>query len=617
MCAHNIDKAACLLYNRGMFRPTSPQGSLWQSTFQLSARKRRRLEQTWATTFSTWCLPLIDEEAFRPLYCADNGAPCKSVRLVVAVIVLRHLFDLTYAETQAAVDFDLRWHRALGLDPCDDADYVSPRTLQYFEAKLLDQDRARALFVALTDQLVARLGVRTGQQRVDSTHVVSDVARLSRLRLCCETLRVLFKALRREAKAPWAALPASLRARYLKDDGRASAYDDARASDSPRRLGVAARDAYRVREALRGVELPRDSAAAWALLDRLVTEHCVVEAEPQAAADGDADGDLPPVPVRVKGPAEIRGDSLQTPHDADVTYSAHKGQGHEVLLAETCDPANPVQLITHVRLERSCESDAARVVPTVEALAARGLAPETLLADTTFGSVANVAACAERGIDLVAPQPGTAGAPPANGLVSADAAFVVHLTPGHPPSRCPCGVPAQATRLNPTRANALEVLLQMPTAACAACARRGGCAALTWADGLTLVLIDLSEYLPARRRAAEQTEAFRERYAARAGIESTNSELKRGHGMRRLRVRGAKRVGLAVLLRALGCNLKRAMRYWGQEARNSALAALATACQRLPRALWRPTAAFGSAVRAVRPRWRPGPPVGLPGRAAA
>ena len=63
------------------------------------------------------------------------------------------------------------------------------------------------------------------------------------------------------------------------------------------------------------------------------------------------------------------------------------------------------------------------------------------------------------------------------------------------------------------------------------------------------------------RRQEAQAE-FQERYAIRAGIEATNSELKRGHGFRKLRVRGGKRVELAVYLKATACNLKRALNCW-------------------------------------------------------
>ncbi len=55
---------------------------------------------------------------------------------------------------------------------------------------------------------------------------------------------------------------------------------------------------------------------------------------------------------------------------------------------------------------------------------------------------------------------------------------------------------------------------------------------------------------------------FNERYAIRAGIEATNSELKRVQGLGKLRVRREERVKLVVYLKAAGCNLRRALRYW-------------------------------------------------------
>ena len=545
---------------------------MWESAFQMSDRKRRRLEKTWATAFRERCLPLIDEERFRALYCADNGAPCKSVRLVVAVTILRHLFDLTHEETQYHVDFDLRWHLALGLDPCDDDDYVSERTLRYFEAKLVEHDVVGVLFTDLTDQLLARLGVKTGQQRLDTTHLLSNVARLSRLGLFCETHRVLLKALRREDASLLERLPRSLCRRYLREDGTDSSYDDARASDSRRRLAVAARDAYRLREALRGVALPKDAADAYAILTRLVDEHCEIVNDPQAAAEGDADADLAPVPVMVKNAKQLTGNVLQTPHDPDVTYSGHKGQGYEALLAETCDPDNPVQLITHVSLERSCGSDADRVLPTVEALTARAMAPETLLADTTFGSQANYAACAVQGIELIAPLPGAGEATPAGeetGEETVEAAgFMVQCFPGDEPSLCPAGIEAEATVIRQATAGPVA-LLRMPAGACDGCARRAWCPLVTTADGQTVALLEIGDTLRDDRRAFVQTAAFQDAYRPRAGIEGTNSELKRGQGLGDVRVRGAARMQLALIMRVLACNVKRALQYWEKQAKTA------------------------------------------------
>jgi len=552
-----------------MFRHSTTQSSMFESSFQMSERKRRRLEKTWAKDYRTHCLPMIDEEIFRPLYCEDNGAPCKSIRLVVAVELMKAMFDLTDEETEQRVDFDIRWHTALGLDPYNDDDYVCQRTLQNFRVRMAKKPVIGLLFDDLLDKQVTRLGTKTDVQRFDTTQIRSNFARLTRLGLFCETHRVLLKALRREAEAVLATIPGSLRRRYLRDDGGDSSYDDARASDSRRRLDVAARDAYRLREALRGVELPTEATEAYRILVRLVEEHCEIVSAPQSSADGDADADLAPVPVVPKEAKTLTGDVLQTPHDPDVTYSGHKGQGYALTLAETCNPENEVQLITHFSVDPACESDADRVEPTLAALDERGVMPETVLADTSFGSVENVAAAARQGVELIAPQPGSSGVEEESSLCVRDEEFTIQLVPSQPPSVCPCGIEALATVLRDDPEVGPVALLRMPTQSCAACRRRGWCSSLLQDNGDTLALISLKDNLPPHRRAAEQTDAFLDAYRPRAGIEGTNSELKRGQGLDALRVRGEQRVKNASGFRVMACNLKRMLRHLGDTRRKA------------------------------------------------
>ena len=72
------------------------------------------------------------------------------------------------------------------------------------------------------------------------------------------------------------------------------------------------------------------------------------------------------------------------------------------------------------------------------------------------------------------------------------------------------------------------------------------------------------------------SEEWRKRYDIRAGIEGTNSELKRAHGLGRLRVRGGRRVRLAVYLKALACNFKRMVHARLVEMENTAQRAVGT-----------------------------------------
>ena len=88
--------------------------------------------------------------------------------------------------------------------------------------------------------------------------------------------------------------------------------------------------------------------------------------------------------------------------------------------------------------------------------------------------------------------------------------------------------------------------------------------------GAYVLKADLVKVNIERRRRAEATEEWRKRYDIRAGIEGTNSELKRAHGLGRLRVR------LAVYLKALACNFKRMVHARLVEMENTAQRAVGT-----------------------------------------
>jgi hypothetical protein len=57
--------------------------------------------------------------------------------------------------------------------------------------------------------------------------------------------------------------------------------------------------------------------------------------------------------------------------------------------------------------------------------------------------------------------------------------------------------------------------------------------------------------------ALQQTTEWKDRYRIRAGVEATNSELKRAHGIGRLRIRRAVKVCFAVACKVIACNIKR------------------------------------------------------------
>ena len=155
--------------------------------------------------------------------------------------------------------------------------------------------------------------------------------------------------------------------------------------------------------------LPASSSTRDRLLERLLREQCHVgKHQDGRPRDDDDDAGECKVPVALKDPKQVSADSLQSPHDPDVTYSGHKGKGYEVQVAETCHEENATQLITHVEVTPSSGSDTDVSVPVVDGLAERKVRPDELFADTAYGSGRNAFEASRRGTELVSPVAGSA-----------------------------------------------------------------------------------------------------------------------------------------------------------------------------------------------------------------
>lgn len=539
-----------------MFRKRDPQDRLFGTSHLVPPDKAKRLRASWAEGFRAHALPLIDEGVFAPLYCADNGRPNRPVQTVFGVLLLKEMHGLTDAEALEQLEFNLQWHHALGLTP--EEAHLPQKTLHNFRARVMAHDGGRVAFETMTDRILQALGTKVSRQRLDSTHVISNIAVLTRLGLFCETVRRFLRALQAQHPRLYGRVPQPLLGRYVKADGGATAYDDARAREGPRRLPVCARDLYRLCDLFAGTAA--EALPSYALLQRLLQEQCTVGKKRKKPRRGDDDAGERRVPVVLKAAEEVSSASLQSPHDPDATYNARKGKGYEVQIAETCHPDNRVEVITHVEVTEACAGDAQATMPTLEDLAERGQQPQELVADTAYGSAENAVDAERLGTELVSPVSGPAVAveveAPERPLTSAD--FHVDVR-GEDPAVCPGG--HFSTGQTPHATHPYRLTLTFDRATCEACPWFHRCPARrqTRPDGYVLS-VNLTAANLERRRRAQARGQFRPRYRIRAGIEATNSELKRRHGLATVRVRGQPRVTLAVHMKALACNVKRMVR---------------------------------------------------------
>ena len=255
--------------------------------------------------------------------------------------------------------------------------------------------------------------------------------------------------------------------------------------------------------------------------------------------------------------AKTGGDVIQNPSDLDATYDGHcvertPGPGYQIQLSETCSTDNDVQLIVGAIPETAGAQDSDAVRAMLEQLAANGLIPAGMPADTAYGSDENVRLAESFGVELISPVPGRAPHVDPQALTLDD--FAHHEETGAVEA-CPAShAPRRVTRDEATHTTVVE----MSATACASCPLRKLCPIHRTKDGrLELTFTD-----QARRRAARRVEqatpVFRERYARRSGIESTHSGLQNRLGLGWLKVRGRGAVFRTLLLKVSGWNVLRA-----------------------------------------------------------
>jgi len=536
-----------------MFRCTDSQSTLGSLNVLLSPEKIARLEKNhWAGGFRRKALPVLlaNEETFRPLFCGDNGRPNKPVAAMLGVIILKEMFNLTDEAALDSFEFNNAWQYALNVEP--DEAHVCQKTLHNFRVKMSEAEEEGTLtYSALFDEIVRAIvkdcGIKVGKQRLDSTHIRSNMAVLTRLGLFTHTITAFLKKLNKQHPRLFKVLPQGIRERYIDREGY---FADSPSSDSRRRLAQCAADAWRLVDRFRGHRSVK-GMPSYLRLKRVLEEQCVIGDDDPTDPDGDGPEG---VPVRLKNPKKekIPATSLQGSDD-DATYG-HKGKGYQAQVAETCDRENPMQVVTHISTEGAHESDQHAPLPVLDDLEQKDCKPDTLLTDTNYGRGQNIVDAAQRGVDLVSPSCGPQPKVDEGDFILDDFAFTAD---GQQIEHCPMGQePVEQGGRGKDRRYA-----RMDAKRCGRCSWKGRCPARRSDTSTTVTLTWLpSAGATSARRHREQTTEFKDGYRLRSGIEATNSEYKRFYGGGRLRVRGSPAVHRTVKFKFMALNIRRWMK---------------------------------------------------------
>ena len=505
----------------------------------ISPKRRQILDQSWPGLFRKYILPELPVREFAPFFNSGFGRPTKDISTVMGLLVLQQTLDLDDEETIEQLAFNIQVHYALDIvEESDAAKYICSKTLWTMRRIAVENGLDGVLFNAATEKIASVFNVNTEKQRIDSVHIQSNMRRLARISIFSTAIHKFLKNLKRHHNTSFETIENGIIERYLSDKALAC-FAMVKPSQSHKNLEQVSDDLYSLICQFKG---HKDIASmhSFKLLERILNEQCQVE--------GTGDD----CRIIVKEPKQIPSDSLQNPSDPDASYSGHKGQGYQVQIMETYTDtddkdrkAKTLNLITHVEVERAHESDAKALIPAIESAQERDLGPKQVLADSLYGSDANVEAAKAKGVEVIAPPMGSEK----QGVIGLSD---FHIEKSGRVISCPEGHAPMHSKKKKARYCAA-----FDSAHCTNCPNQAICPTASGKKGFYLRFTD-KQLRVAFRRVEIQTEPFKDRYRWRAGVEATMSEYDRRTGVKHLRVRGFKAVRFSARLKALGLNILRA-----------------------------------------------------------
>ena len=322
-----------------MFRKTdtTPQLDLFTAPSNIlpkRAQKKYTDEKAWHNQFFKLVTSQIDEESFRPLFEETKmGAPNASIRILVAMSILKEGFGCSDEDLFEKCEFDLLARKALGLEMLDDK-LPSRDTYYLFGRRLTAYEQETGInlmercFEQVTGEQVKIFKISGTSVRMDSKLIGSNIAQYSRYELIhrtlCKILRderimtMLNPKLRKGAEV------------WLSEDSGKTVYRSNK-NEMAQRLVKIGSYIYDVLKRL------KEDAPGYDLLHRVFHDQYVVEKGK----------------VELKDKHKVSSDSLQSPDDPDATYrdkNVQKVSGYVTNITETVEEDKP-SIITSVQTE--------------------------------------------------------------------------------------------------------------------------------------------------------------------------------------------------------------------------------------------------------------------------
>lgn len=517
---------------------TNPQQTRLFDAFDhvLTDRTRQHLLESWPGVFRHVILELLPADVISEHFDPTMGRPTKELYSMAGLLLIQEFMNWTKDEAVNAYRFHTDIHYALNLEPV--AHDISKRSFERYIKLFEEDDLAKTVMDKITATLVEQLDLKIDKQRLDSTHIYSDMASFGRTHLMAVAVKRFLTQVIRHNKQDYDLLDEAFRQRYVTGIDRLFA--DTKKDKEARKLlrQQVAKDMHYIigRFASMG---DYNGKTTYKNLEQIFYEQC--EVHEQA------------VVVKKK----TGGNVMQNPSDPDATYDGHKGQGYQVQLVETCHDDNAQQIIISATPQTAAESDGDAVEIVLDDLESNDLLPDEMLVDAGYTGDDNVQLAEEKDVELVGPSPSGSRKNNTEKYSEFEQLNIDDFDVDEATEEvicCPAGHKPQSSTHNSKTGQTKTV---MPSSACNQCEYTGQCPVKKIKYKYRLDHSGLHRRVASRRR-EQDTDVFRERYRKRSGIEGTNSGVKRRTGLGHLRVRGKDAVFRAIYLKIAGWNIFRA-----------------------------------------------------------
>jgi len=478
------------------------------------------------------------------LYCQDNGRPAFEPVVAMGATLLQFMEKVPDRKAAENLKLHLGWKYALDLELDERGFHYS--TLCNFRGRLLENDMMRVGFDVIVDALRdAGLLRKNSRQRLDSTHVLGNVSKMSRLECVRETIRLFVEQIHGSGFESTISEYALYVERYCESQVQWHRMNKVTLAEKAIQAGHDA--LFLIRWLRQQPSIIRDDDKAL-LLERVFLEQYEPDSLSPALRKSENSG------------------GVQNPHDPDAQWSS-KDQakkktwvGYKVQMAETVPDADEPkkkgepteQFITEVTTTEAIASDLDGMKRNLSAQEKHQEdTPSELYVDAAYVTDDTLAQARKEGREIIGP-----ARPPGNPthLLAVDQ-FDINISKRT--AVCPAKhTSRQCSLINDHYNDSVYYRFEW-AGLCDGCDLRKKCTRRK--DGRRQVSVGIHHELLQQRRREMKTDEFKLKMHRRNAIEGTVSEFARLGG-RRTRYKGLAKTTLANYFQGAAINVNRWIR---------------------------------------------------------